>query len=245
MKSQALGPRSKEHLLRAASRHRLLSDPTRLAIVLSLRRGPATPQGLASGAGLHVNTIRSHLARLEKGGIVVSEREEPSGPGRPRTLYRLSPDSQPPDLGGREYRLLAEAMIGLLRSTAGENAPRLALPAGESWGRYIAASDTPRPGRPVATEEAVAFVTGALERLQFLPEMRRSRSGWVILLHNCPFKEVALENEDVICAFHQGLLRGLLRAIGSRLDFGPLEPFIEPDLCRVRLSLPRPGGAAT
>lgn len=227
----------------AASRHRLLSDPTRLLIVVSLAEGPSTVQRLAEGAGVHPNTVRAHLDRLGEAGFVVSEREGPAGRGRPRILYRLSPDADAGDLAGRDYRMLAEVLIGIVRSQAGHDVKRVAVRSGEAWGRHLSSADAPRPGREPAPPEVAAYVVRLMDRLKFAPAVRKGKAGWTVLLHNCPYRELARENEDLICSFHLGLVRGVLKVLGAPMA-ADLEPHVEPDLCRVRLLLGTNGGPA-
>ncbi len=54
--------------------------------------------------------------------------------------------------------------------------------------------------------------------------------GPQISLHACPFRAVAREHPDVVCAIHLGLLRGSLERLGARVS-SRLRPFVEPDLC--------------
>lgn len=234
------------HLSEAASKHRLLSDPTRLSIVMVLGRGPSTVKSLAGATGVHVNTVRAHLGRLEDAGLVSASRQEPVGRGRPRMQYRLTGDAGVGGLVGRDYRLLSEVLVGLLRAHLGPEAAKVALKSGQAWGRHLAGPDVPAPGREPSAAGGAAYVARLLDRLQFAPEVRKRPGEWVVLSHNCPFREVAEVNQDLICTFHLGLIRGVLKTLGAPLDAGSLEPLIEPDLCRMRLSARgQAGGGST
>ena len=75
------------------SRLETIADPVRLRIVRHLEaHGPAQLADLAAGAGVHLNTARTHAAALEADGVIVREPGEPSGRGRPPLSYRLSDD---------------------------------------------------------------------------------------------------------------------------------------------------------
>jgi DNA-binding transcriptional ArsR family regulator len=64
-----------------------LADANRRTIVDQLARGPATVSELAEPLSIALPSVLKHLAVLEKGGIVLSEKV-----GRVRT-YRITPDA--------------------------------------------------------------------------------------------------------------------------------------------------------
>src|SRR3954453_2490728 len=65
---------------------------------------------LAAQVGLHANTVRFHLTRLEAAGLVQRDREPRQSPGRPRFTYTAS--RRAPEQ--RSYRLLAQMMAGFM-----------------------------------------------------------------------------------------------------------------------------------
>lgn len=70
--------------------HRALADTSRVAILEELRRArePLDVAQLTERVGLHRNTVRSHLAVLQRAGLVGGEVGKHEGPGRPRVVYR-------------------------------------------------------------------------------------------------------------------------------------------------------------
>ena len=67
-----------------------VADPVRLGIVRHLAgHGSATLSELAEAAGVHLNTVRAHVAALEQAEVLESEQKAASGPGRPASQYRL------------------------------------------------------------------------------------------------------------------------------------------------------------
>lgn len=64
-----------------------LSDPTRRGIVDRLSAGPASVSDLARPLDMALPSVMKHLAVLESGGVVVSEKS-----GRVRT-YRVADDA--------------------------------------------------------------------------------------------------------------------------------------------------------
>ena len=87
--------------------YRALGDERRSRIVEELRgeRHGIDAQTPASRLNVHPNTVRWHLGILVDAGLVAARRARSHTPGRPRTLYVLSPDAAMP--GRDESRLLA------------------------------------------------------------------------------------------------------------------------------------------
>jgi predicted ArsR family transcriptional regulator len=206
--------------------HRALADPSRERIVDELRgeQDGIDVQELARRLGLHANTVRWHLGVLGDAGLVSAERAPRSTPGRPKTVYRLSPDAAKPTTD--EYRLLASVLTAALARDA--DAADRAETAGWRWGRYLA---TRRPPFALLPDEAaMAEVVRVLDEQGFAPEA----DGCEIRLRKCPYLELAEQHPEVICSVHKGLIAGALDELGSELGTD-LEPFVEPTLCVARL----------
>src|SRR5438105_8346988 len=97
--------------------HKALADDTRYRLYryLGLSGRPVSVRELSRGLSLHPNTVRPHLRRLEEAGLVTREIRRTTGAqtvGRPQTLYSAA---EVPSGEGRDYRLLAEMLAGLLR----------------------------------------------------------------------------------------------------------------------------------
>src|SRR5215208_442281 len=71
-----------------------VAHPIRLSVIRRLADGgPASLTELAAAAGVHENTVRSHVAVLETGGVIVSEPRPLDRPGRPGVNYRLADEA--------------------------------------------------------------------------------------------------------------------------------------------------------
>src|SRR5213592_4989893 len=93
--------------------HKALADDTRYRLYrfVGLAGRPVSVREVSRRLNLHPNTIRPHLRRLEEAGLVTSEVRK-GAVGRPQTLYSVR---EPEDEDARDYRLLAEILIGLVR----------------------------------------------------------------------------------------------------------------------------------
>nr|WP_246336863.1 helix-turn-helix domain-containing protein [Flexivirga oryzae] len=192
---------------------------------------PASVTEIADEVGLHPNTARFHLDGLVEQGLARRETEQRDVPGRPRALYRATADSA--RAGRRSYRLLAEILTSYLASHT--LAPSdAALHAGEAWGRFL--TDRPAPFRTVDDSAATRQLVDVLDEIGFAPEPVEQDSRRQILLHQCPFREVAEEHRDVVCAVHLGLMRGVLAELDAPVDAARLDPFVEANLCVTTLA---------
>ena len=214
--------------------HRALADERRERIVAELRsaRGGLDAEELARRLGLHRNTIRFHLGVLVDAGLVASSPAERSAPGRPRILYRLRPES-PAAAGRDEYRLLASVLAGTLAQR--ESGSAEAEQAGRAWGRYLVRR--PSPLARVSDAEATTDVVELLEQQGFAPDAEEGE----IRMRRCPFHELAEAHPEVVCSVHRGLISGALGELGSGLEVGELDVFVEPDLCIAHLRRREPG----
>jgi predicted ArsR family transcriptional regulator len=204
----------------------------RLRILQLLQESPAPlgVQDLAKQVGLHPNTVRFHLVRLARDGLVQRHSEARTTPGRPRFTYAAENATS----DQRSYRLLAKILASFM-TEAVPDAARAATSAGRSWGRYL--TERPAPYSRTNEQTTVATLVDALDTMGFAPEP--TADGKEIHLRNCPFREVADENLQVVCAVHLGIMQGVLEELRSPVTATRLEPFVEPQLCVAHLGKAR------
>ncbi|WP_422206601.1 helix-turn-helix transcriptional regulator [Mycobacterium sp.] len=205
---------------------------------------------LAARMGLHVTTVRFHLDALCSEGTVERTRITRAGVGRPRTGYRAVRERL-------DYRSLAEILALELGDTA-DKRRRRAEAAGRRWAERIAAgsarelvagldvSDSVRARKTLKGQ--AAMVATVFARMGFGPELTPAATSTAgtqqtIRLHACPVRDLARAHPEVGCALHRGLLQGLLASPSGGHSTAPrpamqaeLEPFVESDLCLVRVT---------
>jgi len=225
------------------SHHKVLASISRVA-VLELLRSRALPFGVvevAEHVGLHQNTVRSHLDLLVDSGYAIRRSAAPSGPGRPKVVYEATAAPE----GERNYRLLAEVLAQHLVATS-ERPAEAAVNAGRTWagstGRRLHSNDhagdgagdgTPAPP-PISEDAAITEVVRMLGDSGFAPAL--SADGTSINLHRCPFRELAVIHQDVVCGAHLGILQGALTELGTTVSATRLLPFVTPGLCVATLT---------
>lgn len=209
----------------------LASDPRRRVLeLLRASDAPLDAAAVAASIKLHVTTARFHLEQLEQAGLVRRLTERAGLRGRPRILFVASPVTREGDARRELNQRLADAL--------GEDADGgrgRAVRAGERWSaEYAGELEKASPG-------GVAPVMRILDRLGFDPEQVAAGTPdadtgtRTIELKACPFRAEARQNPDVVCSVHLGLLRGAARALGRDENDVELYPFVEPDLCVVKL----------
>lgn len=211
--------------------HKALADDTRFRLYryLGLSGRPVPVRELATRLSLHPNTVRPHLRRLEDVGLVRREsRRASSTVGRPQTLYAAV------DRGareGRDYRLLAEILAGLL---GGARARDRAAGLAREWGQYLAIQGGPKPGTRLPAGRNLAVLQEAMAQAGFDPRFRRAGVGTVeVSLRDCPFRAMLDDHRELVCSIHRGLLEGMLGALKPPLKLASFEPLAERTICRL------------
>ncbi|HEX6145245.1 MAG TPA: helix-turn-helix domain-containing protein [Acidimicrobiia bacterium] len=214
--------------------YRALADPTRrhLLRLLDDADQPTEVGELSTQIGLHPNTVRAHLELLRHAGMVTRSTEPRSRPGRPKMLYRSAP-RRTRSPGAEGYQFLAEVLAACLRAHVDDPAAA-SEEAGRAWGRYMV--DRPEPYARLGAAEVVGQMVTALAELGFAPEETQEGERIQVRLHDCPFREVAQANRDVVCSIHLGILRGMAEELGDSVSVEDLQPFVEPSLCIASLS---------
>ena len=217
----------------AETRYRAMVDPARrhLLRVIEDSADPCDVETLAAAVGLHPNTVRGHLEVLERANLVSRSSQQRNTPGRPRLLYTRADESSDTTPGG--YRLLAEMLTTSLVN-ATENTAQVAIETGREWGRYLTERLT--PGETVSFSSTVDRITQMLASFGFAPHPRAASDGKTLIeLSDCPFRDLARDHENVVCALHQGMLEGAAESLGGSAIVEGLEPFVAPSLCRTTL----------
>jgi len=207
--------------------HRALGDPSRIRILAALRgaAGPLDASQIATGVGLHANTVRSHLHVLMEAHLVSSRPEERHRRGRPRVVYAAVAEGAAAEQSAG-YRLLAEILASYLAVADAEQ-------AGRAWG--ISAVEREARATSVTSDEAVARVVGLLDEFGFEPRLAPTEQGLTVLMEHCPFGEMAEESRSTVCQVHLGLMQGALAKLGAGVEADSLEPFASPGVCVAHL----------
>jgi predicted ArsR family transcriptional regulator len=216
--------------------HGALASASRTRI-LNLLRSSTTPldvEHIAMRSSLHSNTVRFHLRVLVNAGLAWCRTDPQGCTGRPRLVYTAATagcGSEQPD----GFRLLADIFASYL-ATSSTRPARQAEEAGQAFARRQHLPTPPAAG--VSADESVRQVIALLTELGFEPEPELLPDGQdlQLRLRACPFHALASKYQEVVCAMHLGLLRGILAQLDAPVTARRLRPFVEPHLCVAHLS---------
>jgi predicted ArsR family transcriptional regulator len=204
------------------------------ARVLALLQDAGEPMGaldVSDRLEMRPSTARFHLDALAASGLVVRDREARTTPGRPRVTYAATATA--PDVTQRRYRLLAGMLARFLEDQLPDPGAA-AIRTGQAWGQSLA---SPAVGDQRVTEaQALEVLVDVLDEVGFESRAAGKAGSSRIEVSHCPFLEVAEEHQDVVCAMHLGLMRGVLARIEAPVEVRALEPLVEPSLCVARIS---------
>lgn len=203
-----------------------LSDPLRRAL-FDLVSQSATPMGrdeAAEALGVPRGTVAFHLERLARCGLLdtgFQRRTGRTGPGagRPAKLYRRAVNEIVVSVPDRHYVLAGELLVSAI-----EQSDRTGEPARESLARV-----SEEHGRALGT--SAGSLDAVLQSTGYEP-VDDGDGG--LLLHNCPFHQLAKSHTETICAANLALLEGVAEGAGERarkVQFAPKDGY-----CCVRIA---------
>ena len=173
---------------------------TKGQVAALLRRGVTTVEELARELGLTDNAVRSHLAALERDGLIVQSGVR-RGVGKPAFTYALTSDAE---------RLFPKAYGALLRLMLDVLAERLPPDTLDDllreMGHRLAAGQATSTGD---LRERVDGATALLGELGGLATVEEQGEGFVILGCSCPLA-AAVEGHPETCLLAETLLADVI-----------------------------------
>jgi predicted ArsR family transcriptional regulator len=182
----------------------ILAQHTRGRIFATLveHRGAMSTEELAGALKLHANGVRRHLERLCVAGLVERRRSR-GARGRPGDRWIVAAGARP---GGERPSGYADLSRWLARMTP---SGRGCLGAFEKAGREIG-----RELAPDLADDPLEGFRSALAALGFQPAIESKEEGnFACRLENCPYRDSAVENPDLVCTLHRGITVGLLEEL--------------------------------
>lgn len=212
----------------------------RLQVLQALKDQP-TPMSindLASELEVHPNTVRFHLDNLVQNGQVDRVEIEQRTTGRPPQLFQPVPGMDP--TGPRHYQLLAKLLIQTLADLPDQRAR--AIKAGRAWGaaRAVAMADDGSDARTDSgtadSGTAITQLVNLLDEIGFAPKLLNTAKAPQIALRHCPFLELAVDQSQIVCGLHLGIMQGAMQSWHAADTVDRLDPFVEPNICVAHLS---------
>lgn len=183
-------------------RQRMLSS-TRGRVLSLLRWGPRTVAELAASVGLTDNGVRTHLAALERDGLVRQEGVRRTG-GKPSYVYELTPDAEA--LFPKGYATVLSEILGYVRDQNGPEGLRAFVRAvAQRTASKLAAGD------PADLRTRVDAAVSVLAELGGLAEVVEDDRSVQIRGFSCPLASLVKDNPET-CALAEELVRSIVGA---------------------------------
>ena len=214
----------------AFTTHRALASQSREQLLHLLNESDEvlTISELADRTGLHPNTVREHLNILIAAELVNSESQTSGGRGRPKRAYRATATSSVPNPRSSQETDSLELLCRVLAAQAaqdnfGSSTWEHAENSARQW-VHDHADEVPTHEVNTA-EQAIEVITELLDQRGFAPVAEPNEQR--VVLHACPYGELAAEQQQVICGAHLGLVLGALERAGSpvKARFADIDPF--------------------
>lgn len=178
-------------------------SPTRQMLLVAIKNGgAATTEQLARETYLSPGAVRAHLLALESQGLVSYERLR-DGPGRPRHVFRLTPN------GERLFPQMYAEMANVLLNAIKEEEPAVVERVLERILRdHVALA---RPSLSARSDrERLPQLVQFIEAHGFFPRLENPEVGPLsVVLRHCPILSIASEHPEV-CEVECRALRAVL-----------------------------------
>ncbi|MBM7552298.1 helix-turn-helix transcriptional regulator [Thalassobacillus pellis] len=193
----------------------VLSDPTRFYIYeyIVQKNNEVTVLEIAEVFEIHPNVARLHLSKLEDVKMLISSSKKTGKGGRPSRVYQLSHEEIGLSFPFRDYKLLSQIAIEAF-SEMGEAGKQALYKTGEKFGKEMMQRSGVSSRSSLSKEERLKIMKTAAEMIGLYPEFRPvSDSVFKFQVNNCPFKDIAKKQSDIVCLMHEFFLKGMFEAL--------------------------------
>lgn len=210
-----------------------LSEAKRRVVDRLKRGGPATAVDLAADLGLTPTAVRQHLAGLEHNGLVVSAKQRSDGPGRPASVWDLTPlaDELFPD----RHADLTVGLIEATREALGE--PGLGQVIDAHARAQIAGYRSQTPVEVTSVRGRVGELARQRSAEGYLADVvEEADSSFILVENHCPICDAARACPG-LCRAELDVFRSVL---GDDVDVERTQHLLSDDArCAYRIT-PRP-----
>jgi predicted ArsR family transcriptional regulator len=163
---------------------------------LLLRRSRQTISGLAEQLELTDNAVRTHVAALDRDGVIERVGTRREARGKPAGVYALTREGE--ELFPKAYALVLSGLVDEISRVEGrERAIELLRAVGERVAERTEPSRDPK-ARVKAAAAALRSLGGDIE-------VQRTDHGWRLQGHGCPLSAVTAKHPEV-CAVAKALV---------------------------------------
>ncbi|WP_284140396.1 MULTISPECIES: helix-turn-helix domain-containing protein [unclassified Virgibacillus] len=208
----------------------VLSDPTRFNIYQYVikKRKEVTVNEIAEEFGIHANVSRLHLSKLEDINLLVSYSQKTGKGGRPSRLYRLSNEVVELNFPHRDYKMLSAISLETF-AELGDIGRKALYDTGRKYGAKIMERYQTPTTTDLTVEQKLQILEDAGTMLGLYPDFTYFPNKNTITFHvnNCPFKEVALKNQSMVCKMHNEFIQGMFESLFSGIELVETENILQ------------------
>jgi predicted ArsR family transcriptional regulator len=173
-----------------------LMGETQVEMLRLLRRSRQTITSLADSLRLTDNAVRTHVAALEREGVVEHVGTRRDTGGKPARVYDLTREGE--ELFPKAYALVLGGLVEEITRSEGEGrAVELLRAVGRRIGQAVPAGD--------GTEARTKAAAAALRSLGGDLEVAAADGGWRLQGYGCPLSAVTAGRPE-LCALAQALV---------------------------------------
>lgn len=173
-----------------------LTSETQVKLLALVRRSPQTVTGLAEALRVTDNGIRTHIATLQRLGLIEAAGTQRDTGGKPARLYALTREGE--ELFPKAYSLVLGALVEEISRTDGpKHAVKLLRAVGEQLASGVAV--------PADAAGRVAAAAAALRGLGGHVEVHQTAQGWRLEGNGCALSAVTAKHPQV-CSLAKALV---------------------------------------
>lgn len=178
----------------------VLAVGTRGRMLVLLRRAENTISGLAAELGISDNAVRTHIASLQRDGMVEEAGVLRATGGKPAQLYRITKAAE--ELFPKAYALVLGQLIEVLEGRVGREG------VVELFREVASRAAAPHRSEAADPEMRIAAAVEVLKAIGGDVVVERIDDGWLLRGHGCPLSGVVRDHPSV-CTVAQALIEEL------------------------------------
>ncbi|MCA1031722.1 helix-turn-helix domain-containing protein [Bacillus timonensis] len=209
----------------------VMSDPTRFYIYQYIAKYDKehTVAEIAEEFSIHPNVARLHLSKLEEVNLITSSTNKTGRGGRPSRVYRLADEVIQLFFPFRDYQLLSRIALQSMM-ILGEQGISALKETGKKFGKeYIVKKMKEDPHGELTFKEKINILKQASSMAGFNADFDYDEDLQQVFfsIHNCPFKELAIEYDQAVCSMHSYFIYGMIQGLFPNLLLSKKESMLK------------------
>lgn len=220
-----------------------LADETRYQIYeyMLQHKKAFTVQEIADVFNIHPNVARLHLTKLTEINVLTADFLKSGKGGRPGRIYKATEQGVELSFPKRDYRQLLKwtiLLIEQLGDSALQQAKKISYDDGFKEVQTIVSKN--KDPHLLPFEEKLAIIEKSASMIGYVPKVNESDTGKKIVfsIYNCPFNDLLIEHNKIICALHESYLNGQIDALFPQNEMIQFESIAHDcEICQYEINI--------